>query len=512
MKKPIITLFAFVAVICSASSLLAGYYEQGRKLYTRKKYDQAKEMFLKAAETNDLGNAYYFLGEIEKIRNNYHQAEEYYKTAITRKSTSRQYLINSYWNALVLAEQRENYQSVIKICRDMWNRTGDASARKKIDSLVNKFLWTDNTEAIEKYNAGIELKKTGKSAEAIDQFNKALGIAPSFLAPRFETGMIAYNRGEMDQAYSNLGMIADKIPFYADVQMVLADISFSRHNYQAAINHYDKVIEYGFLDSATEQGIRIKRGTCYYNINDMDGAVKEIDRALRLNPGSMDALLLMSAVRIKREQYKEALTSLQKANGISPDNPEIQYQLGSVYYRQGDKRYATHFDRLFSLAGSRDRYPEKYRKVFLILARNSYENKNFGRVISVVKSIDPKSENSEAALLAARSRYHLKEYDSAIEGFGKISLGNDDKYLYCRALALAGKKEKAKSLLVELVRISGYESRAKQDAALSGLIRDIEKDTELKKIEPEKKTEEQKPPVKKEPETENPDNESEEDE
>ena len=512
MKKTIITLAACIAALCAAPPLFAGYYEQGRSLYTHKKYDQAKEMFLKAAESGDLGNAYYFLGEIEKIRGNYHEAEEYYKTAITKKSTSRQYLINSYWNALVLAEQRENYQSVIKICRDMWNRTGDASARQKIDTLINKFLWTDNEEAIAKYNAGIELKKSGKTAEAIEQFRAALGVAPSFLAPRFEIGMIAYNRGDLDQAYSNLDGIAEKIPFDADVQMVLADISFSRDNYKDAINRFDRVIEYGFLDGAAEQRIRIKRATCNYNIGDMEAASKDIDRALRLNPGSVEALLLQSAIKIKKEQYKDALAALQKANGISPDNPEIQYQIGSVYYRQGDRRYAVHFDKLFSQVGSRDRYPEKYKKVFLILARSCFENKNYGRVLAIIKSVDAKSANSETILLEARSQYNLKEYEKAIESFGKISLGNDDKYLYCRACALSGRKEKAKSILADLAGLPAFESKARQDTALSGLLQEIEKDRAQKKPDAEKKTEERKPPVKKDPAAEDDDSDSEEDE
>ena len=31
-----------------------------------------------------------------------------------------------------------------------------------------------------------------------------------------------------------------------------ADIQFARHNYRSAIDHYDRVLEYGFLDGAAE--------------------------------------------------------------------------------------------------------------------------------------------------------------------------------------------------------------------------------------------------------------------
>src|SRR4030042_3031996 len=97
------TIITLAVILTCAVHLSAGYYEQGRRYYIRKNYDKAKEMFLKAAESNTVGDAYYFLGEIEKLQGNYHEAEEYYKTAITKKNISRQYLINSYWNALLMA-------------------------------------------------------------------------------------------------------------------------------------------------------------------------------------------------------------------------------------------------------------------------------------------------------------------------------------------------------------------------------------------------------------------------
>ena len=54
--------------------------------------------------------------------------------------------------------------------------SGDAAARQKIESLINKLLWTDSSEAVDKYNEGIGLKKNGKSEEALSRFNEAIGI------------------------------------------------------------------------------------------------------------------------------------------------------------------------------------------------------------------------------------------------------------------------------------------------------------------------------------------------
>ncbi len=493
MKK-IIPLIALALTLALSQQLMAaaGYYEQGRKFYTRKQYEKAKEMFLKATESGNSGNAYYFLGEIEKTQGNYLEAEKYYKTAITKTGISRQYMLNSYWNAMLMAEQRNDYESVVSICRSMWIKNRDASARQKIESLINKMLWTDNTEAMDKYNDGIGLKRSGKTDEAIARFNSALGIDSSFLAPKFELGMAAYNSGDLDRASSYLGEVASKIPFYAEVQHVLADIQFRRHNYRIAIDHYNRVLEYGFIDGATNNRIRIRRGTCYYKLSDYTNAEEDIEKAIRNNARSTDVLLLLSVIKIKMGKDNEAMKTLQQANAASPDNPEIHYQIGSIHYRENDARYVAAYDRLFALAGGKKTYPARYRKAFIKLAKHHYENKNFGRTITILKTFDEKSQSFETRLLTAKSHYGLKEYDNAIDQFEKLSLGNDDKYTLCKAYAQTGRRQKAKGLLSELSLSSDYLSRAKRDPLLSGMAREMESGSGEKKPEPEMKKPEEK--------------------
>ncbi len=496
MKKIITPIALALALAVSQQLLAAGYYDQGRRLYIRKQYERAKDMFQKAAESGESGNAYYFLGEIEKIQGNYREAENYYKTAITKKGISRQYLLNSYWNALLMAEQRNDYESVVSTCRSMWLKTGDASARQKIESLINKFLWSDNNEAIDKYNEGITLKRAGKTEDAMKSFNDALGIDGAFLAPKFELGMAAYKSGDLDRAAGYLGDIAAKIPFYTEVQHVLADIQFNRHNYRGAINYYDRVIEFGFLGGATENDIRIRRGTCYYNLDDYPNAEKDIDRAIRNNDRSIDAMLLLSAIKIKMGKYGEAMKTLQHAKAVSPDNPEIQYQIGSIHYKENNPRYVASYDRLFSLTAEKKDTPSRYRKVFLILAKNHHENRNHARTITILKTFDEKSQTFETRLLAAKAYYALKEFDKAIDHFEKLSLGNDDKFTLCKAYAQSGRREKAKSLLSELSMGGDYLARARRDPLLSGIARDLEGGSTVNKPEPEKK----EPEKKKEPE------------
>ncbi len=489
MKKTIITSITIIIVLAfSPRILIAGYYEQGRAYFTHKKYEKAKEMFLKATQTTDSGDPFYFLGEIEKLQGNYKEAEDYYKSAIAKKRVSRQYLINSYWNAIVLTEQREDYPAVIKLCREMKEKTGDAGAKQKAESLIGKFLWTDNKDAIDKYNEGIDLKKSRKQAEALKKFQEALGLAPSFLAAKFEIGMIAFNKGELDVTTQYLGSIAARLPFYAEVQLILADIYFSKHQYGSAIEYFNNALEYGFMEAAAENRTRVKRGTCYYNIKNFEAAEGDIEKALSQDASSVEALLLLSAVRIKMGKLPEALKTLQRAYSAHPKDPNVLYQIGSIYYKENNPEYVTYFEKLFEIAGGEKNHSPKYNKVFIMLARHYYGDKKYGRALSVLKTLEEKAQTYESRLIAARASYQLKEYEEAIDYFEKLSLANEDKLILCKAYALSGRREKAKMILSEVMYSSEYAAKARQDPTLAGIAKEIEKDKPTLKPAPEKES------------------------
>ena len=73
-----------IIVLSLQNSLAADYYEKGCQNFIRKKYDIAREMFLKEIELNGSGDAYYFLGEIEKNEGNMEKAEEYYRESLLK--------------------------------------------------------------------------------------------------------------------------------------------------------------------------------------------------------------------------------------------------------------------------------------------------------------------------------------------------------------------------------------------------------------------------------------------
>ena len=477
---------ALFILFISSSALYAGYHEEGKKYYMRKQYDQAREMFLKSIQATDYGDSYYFLGEIEKNAGNYEPAEKYFRAALLKKTTDK-YKKNAFWNIIILTQQRGDYEEMTRICLELWRKNNDQGARDKVESLINRFLWSDNKEAVEFYNQGLGKKKNDRNDEAADLYRQALGADTKFLAPRFELAMMAYHKGDFNSAAENLRPVVEGIPFYGEANIVMGDIEFNRRYFDKAAECFTRGLEFGFNSNDSEFIIRYKRGNCYYQLDQLDKAKEDLARASELDKKSAKPLMLLSAILIREKNYDEAITTLNKADKIDKDNPLILFQIGSIYYKKNDSRYAGYFDRLFDLV--RDDTSDNassYRKAFGILLREHYSKGNYSRAVQIIDTMPDRETSFDLRLTKARSLYHTGNYQGAADIFERLSLEDEDRFMLCRSLASTGRSEKARAILEKLITREKYKQSAREDSVLSPVLKEIE-DAEKKKLEDERK-------------------------
>ncbi len=486
MKKTlIITMILFLLPEILFSSQ---YHHIGRNAYVYRNYAKAKENFLKDVEISGSGDSYYFLGEIEKNEKNYDLAIQYFAAAVSR-NTSRKFLINSYWNLIILYEERGDYPNYIKYCREFWFKTRDSSARQKIDTLINKLLWSDNEEAVKKYNEGVALLKKGDTNNASQSFRDAINIDSMFLSPKFELGMIAYKANNNSDTMYYLAPIAERIPFYAEVQLIIGNINFNSKNYTSAITNFSSVLEYGFADKETEYNTMLKRGTCYYHTGDYENAEKDISSASESVKGNNEPLVILAAIYIKKKELDSALKILQKAEAITANDPVVLFQTGSIYFYRNDDKYAPYFDRLHDIVKENDTEYKKYSKAFKLLMTYHYNKKNFTRSLEISNRLLSGGNDYEIIITSARSSHHLGQHEEAITSFKKISLQNSsDKILLAGSYAATGRKEHAMEILKNLQYDQNALSEAKNNNHLLPLIKEVEKEAEQKRKEQQNRT------------------------
>ncbi len=478
-----------IAIILTtfSSAVYADYYSQARSSFVYKKYDRAKELFLKAAETSKSGNSYYFLGEIEKLQGNFTEAEKYYRLA-TERPTTRKYLVNSYWNLVVLSEQRGDTQSLARTSKNMWRRLRDNSAREKVEKLINRLLWTDNPEAIEKYTTAINLKRSDPE-KALSILREAAGMDRDFLAPRFEIALILSSSGKDSQASSYFKEVVDKVPIHAAAHIALADSLINMGRYSEAVPHLEKALEFGFLDSKTESILHTKLCRAYYAVNSYDRALEHSSRAHSLDRSNIDPLLIESAVYIKQRDYDNAIKTLQTASAIKPNDPGCLLQLGSIYYSQGDDKYIEIFNRLFNkIAKSETGVRRSYYTALNILARASFDKKSYTRSEEIADNLIEIKPANELLLISAKSSFYLKKYTKAEKTFSLItSMSNQDRYLHALACARSDMVEKAGRILTPILYDSSIKEKAEKEKDFIAVMQEYRKS-----LEPTKQAESEK--------------------
>ena len=182
---------------------------------------------------------------------------------------------------------------------------------------------------------------------------------------------------------------------------------------------------------------------------------------------------------------------MQSAAKKSPKNHEVIYQLGSIYYKVGDLRYISSFDRLLDISYTlQSEIPYKYFKAFILIAQKHFDNRQYKKVTRIAEFLPEDKKNYETNLIIAKAYHNLGDFEKAIEYYEKLSLNNEDKYMLCLAYAGNGMNEKAKTIMWDLSFIDGYIDRAKRERTLSRIAYEII-DEKIKIEEAKRKAEEE---------------------
>lgn len=476
-------------IIAFVAPLLAGYYEDGIRSYNKKEYDDAKSHFEKAIEVAPKnGNAYFYLAEIERTLGNFDKAIEFYRLAV-ENNASKKYYKMSYWNLTIITEQMGNYNELVKLCKTFWRRAGDRGMKSKAETLINKSIWSDNADAVEKYNKGMKLKNTNMD-EAVKNFREAISTDARFLAPKFELGLWHYREGRIYDATSYFSEIVSRVPFYGDVHLLLGNIYYNEGKFGRAVDHLTGAIDYSLIGGDTEYELYLKRGSSYFKLGELEKAKKDMQTASKIKPGEVDPLLVLSAINIRQENYDDALKSLSLVERKKPNDPSVLLQMGSIFFRKNDGRFVGYFDRLYSaLSASEEKAPEGYRRAMEILARHHYEKSNLSHAKEVMEFISSENWDGTMRLIAARTAYGLKDYEKAIVEYEKLSLGSEDSAFLAAAYSKVGKTERAREMVRQHFNDEKFISLARNHRGLKSIIEEIEKERAAQNSAPNKSIE-----------------------
>ncbi|HUP44259.1 MAG TPA: alkaline phosphatase family protein [Thermoanaerobaculia bacterium] len=170
-------------------------------------------------------------------------------------------------------------------------------------------------------NRGIELRREGKLAEAVDAFQKAIDLNPDDPTPYLNMAMTLFDRQHYTAA-DNVFLMAiqkglpnpeqwfvDFAALYRESDMVTRAI--------ALLNKGGELLPQSYLIAAN-------LGSALAQADRLTEALPELERALGLRPTSSMALNNLGLYYAKREDYARALDYWNRSLSIDPRQPQIR--------------------------------------------------------------------------------------------------------------------------------------------------------------------------------------------
>jgi tetratricopeptide (TPR) repeat protein len=95
--------------------------------------------------------------------------------------------------------------------------------------------------------------------------------------------------------------------------------------------------EGGSPQTSADAVVYVDRAVLAYDAKRYEEALKELEEALRLHPGYIDALYYQGLVLVALKRPAEAVVALEKALKLRPGDVDTSFQLGALYF--GQKEY-----------------------------------------------------------------------------------------------------------------------------------------------------------------------------
>lgn len=152
--------------------------------------------------------------------------------------------------------------------------------------------------------------------------------------------IVSYNSVNPEILADEIKMITKTGSAFMELQRRIKEIAAKGGNTAAEI---DKEIEQTYSSFGHDPQIRVEFAGVCLRRSQLDDAKNHATEVLRKDPLNVRAMSMVSRVLMKQGKLDEAIQIMEKANGLSPNNPERLIALGEAFFQSGDKPKAKGF-------------------------------------------------------------------------------------------------------------------------------------------------------------------------
>jgi len=313
----------------------------------------------------------------------------------------------------------KEHQEMLALSLEAYRKNDLKKAIEVLNDMIKKGF--ANVETY--YNLGTLYTKTSQWQNAVNSFQEALNIDPTFT-----------------KTYQSFGALLKNLKKYNEAIQL----------YVMALKHFPK-----------DYNIHNNIGMIYELQGDSNRAIEAYKNAVRINPKFAKAINNIAVVLYKQKKYKESGDMFQLALNTEPTYYEVYSNLGAALNKQ--KRYD---EAIVALETSIEKLPKNsggYTNLGNVYSK-LYDYKKAQKLHEKAISLDPKGSNAYANLGSALKNQGL--LNKAIENYKK-AIANDPNFINAHfdlstALLTVGEFKEG---------FSEYEWRFKKDEMLPHIVK-----------------------------------------
>jgi len=200
------------------------------------------------------------------------------------------------------------------------------------------------------YNLGNALVKQGRIDEAIESYQQALQLDPSYPVAHYGLGNTFAQQGKLEDAKHHLRGAVRLDPNFAEAHNNLGNALARLGELRDAIEHFRKALE---LDPVLAE-THFNLGNALVQTGHLEEAIGHLQRAVKINPRYAEAHHNLGRVVAARGDLGKAIEHFREAVRVRPDVAEAHESLGRALAQQGKRDEAIqHYQEALRIMKSR---------------------------------------------------------------------------------------------------------------------------------------------------------------
>ncbi len=169
----------------------------------------------------------------------------------------------------------------------------------------------------------------GRFEEAFQECNKALELNPNSAEAYYLLGLIQDRRGAVEEARQALRRSVELDPRRVEVHIYLGQLYLNSKQLDGAEAEFQSAVKLG--DDAEAEG-RFGLALVLVSKSQYKEALPYLTAAVDASPNDLERLLTLTMAEVELNRLDEARTHLKQIETLSPENPEIAYRLGVLFF------------------------------------------------------------------------------------------------------------------------------------------------------------------------------------